>query len=589
MAENPTLPVDTKHFTQDFVDRLLATFGDLQEFTDGLLVHGDNFQAMALTKNLQKGCIDCIYIDPPYNTGDSEILYKNHYLRSSWLTLMSNRLHFVRDAATDDIVVFIAIDDFEMPNLAKLLDTQFPELRREVIIVNHHPQGGKATTLSHTHEYMFACVPESAGRRLVGPRPKTESEQRPFRRSGTAPSNFRYARANSFYAILYDPESSRVVGAERPVGASEPYPTEDTESGYKRIYPIGRDGTERVWRRAYASVSDLLEREQLVVRNGRTVYQEIPPEDGSVALFSNWIDPRYNAGTHGANLLRDVIGEQNAFSYPKSVYTVRDALYSACLDDGAEIVDFFAGSGTTAHATINLNREDGLRRRFTLVEIGDYFDDVLMQRVKKVVYAPEWESGKPHRRPTVQEIERTPRLVRYVRIESYDDALENVTFAEGAPRLPFDDYEIRYMLATETRGSKTMLDVSRLSRPFAYTLSVRTSGRSEQRAVDLPETFNFLIGLRVRTRRVLHRDHNGDKHRYLILRGTITGGQETVVIWRGIEDWGPEDYDREREWVQEQGLTEGADLVYVNGDSVIDGACSLDPEFKRRMFEEVAM
>ena len=587
LAEHPTLPVDTKNFSTGFVDRVLAACGDLSELRDGLLIHGDNFQALALTARSHRKRIDCVYIDPPYNTGDSEIIYKNRYLRSSWLTLMSNRLHFVRDLVSDDPVLFVAIDDFEMPNLAKLLDTEHPELRREVIIVNHHPQGGKATTLSHTHEYMFACVKESSSRRLVGPSPKTESEKRPFRRSGTAESNFRRKRPNSFYAILFDRDSLRVVGAEPPVPLGDTYPTGDTDSGYKRIYPIGTNGTERVWRKAYGSIHDLISRAKLVVRNGSTVYQDISPDESSTALFSNWVDARYNAGTHGANLLREIIGEQNVFSYPKSVHTVRDALYSAGLKDGSEVIDFFAGSGTTAHATINLNREDGRRRKFTLVEVGDHFDEVLMQRLKKIIYAPEWKSGRPHRVPSAEESERTPRVVQYLRIESYEDALDNMAFEQQARHLPFDDYELRYMLTTETGGSNTLLNVRKLSRPFDYRLSIRTHGRAERRAVDLPETFNFLIGLRVRTRLALYRERDDGTHRYLVLRGKTQAGKETVVIWRDIEGWTAEDFEQEWEWVQQQELTEGAEVVYVNGDSAIGGACSLDPEFKRRMFEGV--
>ena len=154
--------------------------------------------------------------------------------------------------------------------------------------------------------------------------------------------------------------------------------------------------------------------------------------------------------------------------------------------------------------------------------------------------------------------------------------------------MPFDDYELRYLLTAETRSSNTLLNTEKLSQPFDYTLSIRTNGRAERRTVDLPETFNFLIGLRVRTRRAPYRNHEGYEHRYLVLRGRTTDGQEMVVIWREIEGWAPEDFEREWPWVQQQGLTEGAEVVYVNGDSAIDGACSLDPEFKRRMFGEAA-
>ena len=173
--------------------------------------------------------------------------------------------------------------------------------------------------------------------------------------------------------------------------------------------------------------------------------------------------------------------------------------------------------------------------------------------------------------------------MRYLRLESYEDALDNLKFDESAPKLPFADYEIRYMLDWETRRSDTLLNVSRLTRPFDYSLAVRADGRTERRTADLPETFNFLIGLGVRTRRI----HEREGRRVLVVRGAIRSGQETAVIWRDIEGWADEEFERERRWVREQGLTDGAEVIYANGDSVIDGARSLDPEFKRRMFAEI--
>ena len=165
LKANPYLVLDTRHFDADFTDRLLAALSDagpLDEQLDGLLVHGENFQALNLLQRRYWKQVDCVYIDPPYNTGDSEILYKNGYLRSSWLALMANRLELLPEMLTPDPVLYIAIDDFEMVNLAKLVDTELSWLRREMIIVNHHPQGGKAKTLAATHEYMLACVPSSS-------------------------------------------------------------------------------------------------------------------------------------------------------------------------------------------------------------------------------------------------------------------------------------------------------------------------------------------------------------------------------------------------------------------------------------------
>ena len=178
----PTLVVDTRYFDDDFTDRILESIGSMDEQVDGVLFHGDNFQSLMVMQNRYRSHIDCVYIDPPYNTGDSEIVYKNSYLRSSWLTLIASRLALLPELFTSDPVLFIAIDDFEMVNLAMLIDSEYPSLRREMIIINHHPQGGKAKTLAHTHEYMLVCVPRSSDRTFVGRISKKGIERRPFKR-----------------------------------------------------------------------------------------------------------------------------------------------------------------------------------------------------------------------------------------------------------------------------------------------------------------------------------------------------------------------------------------------------------------------
>lgn len=324
---NPTyrfLPLDTKHF-KNLELEILDALGNLDEALDGELVHSENWQALNTLRKRYKEKIECVYIDPPYNTGDSEILYRNTYLRSSWLTLMANRLDLISETFGADPVLFIAIDDFEMANLAKLIDTEHSSLRRETIVVNHHPQGGKAKTLAQTHEYMFACVPATSDRTLVGRKNSQSVEERPFKRSGTAESNFRRARPNSFYALLIDPNSRQVVDLERPPAGKE-YPTTPTKDGLIRTYPIDTGGGERVWRRSYESCRELVNEGKLCCSEGNTVYQRISAEERTPALFSNWTDSRYNAGTFGANLLREIMGEQNAFSYPKSLHTVKDAI-----------------------------------------------------------------------------------------------------------------------------------------------------------------------------------------------------------------------------------------------------------------------
>jgi len=172
------------------------------------------------------------------------------------------------------------------------------------------------------------------------------------------------------------------------------------------------------------------------------------------------------------------------------------------------MLDYFAGSGTTTHAVINLNREDGVRRKFILVEMGEYFDTVLLPRIKKVTFSPEWKDGKPKRMATAEEAERSPRIVKYLRLESYEDALNNLREPAPTPDQAKvlaenpglrEEYMLHYMLDVETKGSPSLLNIDAFTDPTAYKLKVKRPGADEyeERTVDLLETFNYLIGLRV--------------------------------------------------------------------------------------------
>ena len=561
LKANPHLVLDTRHFDRGFADRLLEALSDadpLDQQLDGVLVHGENFQALSLLQARYSRQVHCVYIDPPYNTGDSEILYKNGYLRSSWLAMMAERLSMVPPLLSRDPVVYVAIDDFEMVNLSALIDTKFPELHRDMIIVNHHPQGGKATTMAHTHEYMLVCIPRSSNRTLVGRSTIEGTEIRPFKRSGTAVSNFRHGRPNSFYAILVHPDSRDVVGLEPPPRGNS-YPVDETDDGLVRIYPMGAQDEERVWRRSYESCDELVRMGRLRCTNGNTIYQVIDPEERTPALFSNWTDSRYNAGTFGANLLRDILGDPNLFPYPKSLYTVRDSIYAAGTNTEECVLDFFAGSGTTAHAVLSLNREDGGRRNYILVEMADHFDTVLLPRLKKVVYSPDWRDGKPVSRQGISQ------LFKYIRLESYEDTLESLEvtpLSDPQRALVADsheleeDYRLRYALGVETAGSACLLGRD-FTDPFAYSITVVRDGTRREVPVDLPETFNYLIGLRAESRRRI----DG----VLAITGTDAERRQCLILWRNLDRMDHTALDawfsRHREL-----FSIALHIIYVNGD-----------------------
>ena len=207
-----------------------------------------------------------------------------------------------------------------------------------------------------------------------------------------------------------------------------------------------------------------------------------------------------------------------------------------------------------------------------------------------MTYSPEWRDGRPIRSATPEEAKRSPRIVKYMRLESYEDALDGIGFDEDAGRLDLDEridgYLLKYMLNWETKQSETMLNAAKLTRPFDYHLRTHANGETRERTADVAETFNYLLGLNVRTRRV----YDDDGKRYVVFRGETSDvpGRNVKVIWRETEGWTQDDFARDRQFVDEQGLVEEGDAVYVNGGSVIPGARAIEPLFKARMFSSAS-
>lgn len=578
---NPGILLDTRHFDPDFVDGLFNALDDIDKKTDGVAIKSENWQALNLLCERYREDIQCVYLDPPYNTDASPIIYKNNYQHSSWASLMENRLSLSTSYMTRDGVLGCAIDETELKNLLSIIEKCLPDRDVQVIVVNHYPGSGSGRgNVSSTHEYYIVAVP--SGRNvLVGARRTGGQRERNFRRSGQGENNFRWGRPNSFFAILVDPASWEIKGMEKALPLDADYPKERTEEGWLRIYPIGKDGSERVWGRNYESSRRLWLAGDLKCSHRGTI-THIIEDTGRKVLTSAWLDKKFNAVVHGTNLLTDILGRGGAFSYPKSLYTVKTAI-DAVLGENrrGKVLDFFAGSGTTGHAVIELNREDGGSRRFVVVEMGDHFDTVLLPRLKKVAFSPEWKDGTATRPATPQEAERGPRIIKYFRLESYEDALSNIEFEEEDEGLfGLEDYMLRYMLQWEAKGSATLLNVEALDRPFDYRLRLNGGGDGTEIAVDLPETFNYLLGLVVQTRRV----YDDEGRRYLVYTGTTRDGRNAVVIWRNTDGWTIEDRERDRNFVAANQMTSEADEIWMNADSMVKDARPLDTVFKQRMF-----
>lgn len=586
---NRNLVLDTEFFAPGFKHALLESIGDLDVEIDGVLIKGENFQALNLIMKRYRQSIKCVYIDPPYNTGSDGFLYKDAYQHSSWLAMMAARFKAVDLLLADEGAIFVSIDSREQTRLQMLMDATFGADNRlaTISVTKGTTTGQDASAFGSSIDYLLAY--RATEKFLLGGILLSSKDLARFDRSDgrgdysllqlrkTGTNDRRQDRPNLYY----------------PITGPDGVP----------VYPIGPGGYESCWRAGRNTVSQWAQEGLIewLQRDGRHVpyvkyYSEgrtKRPSDLWKGIFED--DDR---------LLDDVEGNKKAtievralfgsgvFSNPKPTDLIRQvAGVTRCADDDW-VLDYFAGSGTTGHAIIDLNRNDGGRRKYMLVEMGNYFDSVLKTRILKAVYSKDWRAGKPVSR------EGSSQFVKYVTLESYEDALNNLRLRERptaqrqlleqVPSLR-EDYLLSYCIDAETDGSASLLDLDSFETPFDYRLTVTQGGESRAVSVDLPETFNYLLGLRVRRVRTMDGFHT--------VEGRDPDGKPVLVIWRSLRD--PRHSNEALDaFFAAQGYadrpTEDAlDRVYVNGDNTL---INLRPEcaswqvllteevFKRLMF-----
>lgn len=577
------LVLDTQFLPAALKFKLLSEIENLDEKTSGLLINSDNWQALNFLSEKYKGKIKCVYIDPPYNTPHSRILYKNNYLHSTWLTLISQTLSLALHFLTEISSLGFAIDDFEQATLTNLLDDTFPNLERSTVVVNHHPQGAGGR-LSRTHEYYIILSPPTAPA-LHGEPKDDDEEERNFMRSGTAENNFRHGRWRSFYALLFDRATNKIVGAEEPPELGAEYPTEPTAERLERIYPINSRKEERVWRASFKTGKKQAEAGELIRTSRGAIYQMLDHSGKRETLFSNWTDSSFNAGTSGTNVLSD-LGLAGQFDYPKSLFTVATGLWGQTFgDSNAIVLDYFAGSGTTGHAVIYMNRSHYGNRKYILVEMGEYFDTVTKPRIQKVIYSADWKNGKPVRndKPLIENEYKsngTSHIFQYLKLEQYEDTLNNIEFdharEQHAPAFEFAE-RIQYLLRYGTNNSPSLLAIDKFNRPFEYEMDIIRLNERQPTRIDLVTTFNFLLGIDV----VRYRTMQHQNRAYRIIEG-IKKKQAYLIVWRDFTN--DLDLAAERDFIKQSDWFDTAALRYANADNAF-GADSTEAEFKRLMFE----
>ena len=552
----PHLVVDTSLFEPKFQADVLREIEHLDDKTNGLLIHSDNFQALNLLQERYKEQVKCIYIDPPYNTGGDGFLYKDGYQASSWSSLISDRLNLAKEYLNKNGTVFISIDENEIARL-KLLCDQILGVENFVAIYKWNKTSTPPSlSLKVRRKYEYVLCYEKQYSSIAYNGGTVEGGDMPLLNNG------------NFIAKLIFPKTALKFNIE---GNFKPAQYDRVILHNEINVKNGYADSDVILEAPFKWIQDTLDLEisngtKFIIKTDRFAvrYERLGERIKRPSDILSKTECEVGTNEDANKELSALFGNSDIASYPKPTTLIKYLVPFAEENKDSLVMDYFAGSGTTAHAVINLNREDKGNRKYILVEQGEYFDTVLKPRVQKVIFAKEWKDGKPQADNGV--FGGVSQIVKVLKLESYEDTLNNLELKQPVSDLFAqnealqNDYLLHYMLDIESRDS--LLNTQHFTKPFDYQLNISTTsaGAYEAKTIDLVETFNYLIGLRVSE--INDKRENG----LVTVQGTNTRGEKTLVIWRDCEKY---DYDKLNRYLDSRDINpqdSEFDVVYINGD-----------------------
>jgi adenine-specific DNA-methyltransferase len=546
---NPTLVVDTKCFkqadgTNPFKDKILSEIDDLDDKTNGLLINSENYQALEVLENKYRSKIDTIYIDPPYNSPSSSIIYKNNFKHSSWATLMFNRIKKAKSLLKSKGCEIIAIDENEQNNLFQIVSEVYPinNYDNVLITVEHNKKGIQGDHFSYSSEFAIFSIPFELKKINSTALQNDEWEWSSLRNWGG--ESLRTDAKNCFYPIIVDDKMNIVDFGEVSKDKFHPAgPNVILDEKRIAIYPIDKEGVERKWRYADNTVKDIIDKLK-VVKDKNGVFH-IRLAKISKDFKTIWNETKYNAGDYGTKVLTSMGFDKKDFDFPKSVDLVYDCIFTN--DNGNNIIiDFFAGSGTTGHSVIKMNKnivETGNNRKYILVEMGKYFSKVTKPRIQKVIYSENWKNGKP------LDSNGSPKhIFKYQVLEQYEDVLDNLKTIEYKGKYP-DNLPIKYLYKPEENSLESNLD---LYNPFFN--QYECGQPSVKKILDLVETYNYIQGYFIKSIKTFELN----KKYYKVVETTIG----VIVIWRDISI----DEDDSKQVVEIASKYDGIHTLEINAE-----------------------
>ena len=602
LEDNPFLVLDTKFFSAEFKHKLVGSMEKVDEECNGLLINSENFQALELLQDKYRETVRGMYYDPPYNTKSNEFIYKDSFRHSSWMSMMENRLALSSNLLNKYGAIMVSCDENENTNLKTVLNDVFSE---ENFLTDIIWQGGgkndqKYFSISHEYIQLFLknkLFMDSTDIRWLERKENIDLIYATFEKiKKQYPNDMKMQEKalKDWYKSLPDGEPAKrqkhfnrveARGIFFPDNISKP------ENGYYYdvIHPVtgkpckkpkgGWRFVEETMKQQLADDRVFFGKDETTVPCRKSFLKETEYESPSTVIY---LDNRVST-----TLIKNLFNNKKVFNNPK-YYLLIGRLLRLIGDTESMFMDAFAGSGTTGHAVIYLNREDKGNRKYILCEMAEYFNSVTKPRIEKVIYSEDWKDGKPVSRKGISQ------CFKYIRLEQYEDTLNNLQ--PKNQRLDFDNengkgdfeetYFLRYMLDTETKGD--LFNLEWFKNPFAMSIKTTKDNELVDTHVDMVETFNYLIGLNVETLRY-------PKDGYCVVEGTThIGNERTLVIWRNCHKVSNEDLN---EFFRKQAYctTDSEfDKIYVNGDNTLPNIKTdeehwkvvlIEEEFKKRMFE----
>ncbi len=366
---------------------------------ENILIEGDNYHALSVLNYTHKGKVDFIYADPPYNTGARDWRYNNDYVdgedpyrHTKWISFMYKRLELARNLLKEDGVICVTIDDYELPRLWMLLEGIFGyENHLGTVAIRNNPKGRMTNRkISLVHEYAVFFGKSSKSKIHKAPEnPEDKTHNYIKAEDGTwyLPVNLRKQGVDSLAVNKKGNLSDRYfpIYINSKTGEISVTKKFDIE-----LFPIDQNGEKRIWRRGKEAIEAMFNSKDLwfkETKQGPQIYFKFRGGLEGRMIQSLWLDTKYSASEYGTQDLDEILGKREVFPYPKSQHAIIESIIAGTANQEAVILDFFAGSGTTGHAVLDLNKQDDGNRRFILCTNNEnnICEEVTYERVRRVM------------------------------------------------------------------------------------------------------------------------------------------------------------------------------------------------------------